>query len=239
MGAKNTTNLAIVIPSYNDLDNIPLVVRSLQQVAPKATIIVVDDSSASEKAKLPKLKKQFKDITILERNKKSGRGSAVLLGFTHALQNPAIAYVVEMDADTSHDPADLPSLLDQQGKADVVIGSRYLQKSKIINWPKKRLFLSRMINKLLLNNLLGLGLHDYTNGYRMYTRKAAEYLLKIRLYETGFLLLSETAYQLKKAGFTFMEVPITFTDRKFGKSSVTFTDLLENLFGAFRIRLRG
>ncbi|MDE2025559.1 MAG: glycosyltransferase [Patescibacteria group bacterium] len=228
--------LAIIIPSYNDVDNLPLVIESINTIAPLSEIIVVDDSANEEKKKLPALKKQFPNISILERKKKSGRGSAVLEGFRHALKNKHIEYVLEMDADTSHDPKDLPSFFAEREHADVIVGSRYLKDSKVINWPKKRLFLSRMINKMLLNNLLGLGLHDYTNGYRMYNRRAAEFLLTAPLHETGFLLLSETAYLLRKTGFTLKEVPITFTDRKFGKSSVKFTDLLENFFGAFRIR---
>ena len=232
----DSKHVAIVIPSYNDLDNIPLVVIGIHHVAPASLIIIVDDSSRQEKKKLPSLKKTFPKLVILEREKKSGRGSAVLEGFRYALTNKTIQYVLEMDADTSHDPKDLPSFFAKKDEADVIIGSRYLKKSEVINWPKKRLFLSRMINVLLLNNLLALGLHDYTNGYRMYTRKAAEFLLKSPLHETGFLLLSETAYVLKKAGFTLTEVPITFTDRKYGKSSVKFTDLLENFVGAFRIR---
>ena len=96
--------------------------------------------------------------------------------------------------------------------------------------------MSKLINSALLNLLFNLGIHDYTNGYRMYNRRAAEYLLSITLHETGFLLLSESAYQLKRAGFTLAEVPITFTDRKHGVSSVHATDMLVALYGAFRVR---
>lgn len=96
--------------------------------------------------------------------------------------------------------------------------------------------MSRLINSALLNLLFNLGIHDYTNGYRMYNRKAAEYLLGITLHETGFLLLSESAYRLKRAGFTLAEVPITFTDRKYGESSVRTKDLFIALWGALKIR---
>ncbi|MDE2591024.1 MAG: glycosyltransferase, partial [Patescibacteria group bacterium] len=93
--------LAIIIPSYNDVDNLPLVIESINTIAPLSEIIVVDDSANEEKKKLPALKKQFPNISILERKKKSGRGSAVLEGFRHALKNKHIEYVLEMDADTS------------------------------------------------------------------------------------------------------------------------------------------
>jgi len=239
MGMKtNTTNLAIIIPSYNDLDNIPLVVTGIYAVVPHVHIIIVDDSTQVEKTKLAGLKTAFPKLVIIERAKKSGRGSAVLDGFRKALENKQIAFVLEMDADTSHDPKDLEKFLASAQKADMILGSRYLPDSRIINWPLQRVIMSRIINKFFLRFLLQLPITDYTNGYRMYNRRAAEYLLTITLHETGFLLLSETAYRLKHAGFTIAEVPITFTDRKYGKSSVTFFDLIENLTGAFRIRLR-
>lgn len=230
--------LAVIIPSYNDIDNLPLVLAGLEKEIAGATYIIVDDSSAQEKKKIPQLKKQFPQIVVIERKKKSGRGSAVLEGFRYALANKQIAYVIEMDADTSHDPRDLPRFLKKLGKADLIIGSRYQKESHIINWPLQRVIMSSIINKFFLRFLLQLSITDYTNGYRLYARKAAEYLINAKLHETGFLLLSETAFQLKKAGFSIDEVPITFTDRKFGKSSVTFGDLMDNLFGAFRIRLR-
>jgi dolichol-phosphate mannosyltransferase len=147
-----------------------------------------------------------------------------------------IQYVFEMDADTSHDAKDLTKLLKKKKSADMIIGSRYVPGSKIVNWPKKRLYMSKLINSILLNLLFHIGIHDYTNGYRLYNRKTAEYLLGITLHEKGFLLLSESAYKLKRAGFTMQEVPITFTDRKYGASSVRSRDMLIALYGAFKIR---
>ncbi len=229
-------SVAIVIPSYNDLDNIPLVLDGIANILPQARIIIVDDSTNVEKKKLSIIHKNYPHVGIITRSKKSGRGSAVLEGFRESLKDKNINYVIEMDADTSHDPKDLGTFIEHKSDADVIVGSRYIHGSKIINWPKKRLVLSTIINSILLNSLFRLGIHDYTNGFRMYTRKAAEYLLQTPLRESGFLLLSESAYKLKKAGFTFAEIPITFTDRKYGKSSVKVTDLLGNLLGAFRIR---
>jgi dolichol-phosphate mannosyltransferase len=147
-----------------------------------------------------------------------------------------IQYVFEMDADTSHDAKDITKFLEKKKSADLIIGSRYIPGSKVVNWPKKRLFMSKLINSVLLNLLFNLGIHDYTNGYRLYNRKAAEYLLSITLHEKGFLLLSESAYKLKRAGFNLAEVPITFTDRKYGVSSVHATDMFVALFSAFKVR---
>jgi dolichol-phosphate mannosyltransferase len=96
--------------------------------------------------------------------------------------------------------------------------------------------MSKYIYSFILNALFNLGIRDYTNGYRLYNRKSAEYLLGITLHEKGFLLLSESAYRLKRAGFNFAEIPITFTDRKYGESSVHTKDMLIALYGAFKIR---
>ena len=229
-------DLAIIIPSYNDAENIPLVVKGIRLVTPRAKIFIVDDSNEQEKKKLRSFAKKQDGVQIIERKVKSGRGSAVLDGFREALLDKHIQYVFEMDADTSHSAKDLTKFLNEKQSADMIIGSRYIAESKVVNWPKKRLYMSKFINAVLLNLLFNLGIHDYTNGYRLYNRKAAEYLLGMTLHEKGFLLLSESAYQLKRAGFNLAEVPITFTDRKYGVSSVHATDMLIALFGAFKIR---
>ncbi len=229
-------NIAIIIPSYNDAENIPLVVKGIRSVTPRAKIIIVDDSNEQQKKKLRSFAKKQKGLKVVEREGKGGRGSAVLDGFREALLDKSTEYVFEMDADTSHDAKDLTKFLKNKKSADLIIGSRYIKGSKIVNWPKKRLFMSKLINSALLNLLFRLGIHDYTNGYRMYDRKSAEYLLSITLHETGFLLLSETAYKLKRAGFTMSEVPITFTDRKYGVSSVHIKDIFIALYSAFKIR---
>lgn len=229
-------HLAIIIPCYNDIENIPLVVQGLRKAAPQAKIVIVDDSNSQEKKKLQKFVGKQKNIHIIKRKQKNGRGSAVLEGFKKVLLEKNIKYIFEMDADTSHDPRDLIKFLKKKTSADMIIGSRYIQGSKIVNWPKRRLIMSKLINYFLLTSLFHLGIRDYTTGFRMYNRKSAEYLLTIPLYEKGFLLLSETAYRLKQAGFTLYEVPITFTDRKYGKSSVNTKDVFLCLISAFKIR---
>lgn len=231
-----TTKLTIIIPSYNDVDNIPLVVQGIKKTTPQAKIIIVDDSNTKEQKKLDSYAKKQKNVKVIKRGQKSGRGTAVLLGFKKALQEKGVEYVFEMDADTSHDPKDIAKFIKKKTSADMIIGSRYISGSKIENWPMRRLIMSKVINYFLLRTLFNLGIRDYTTGYRMYNRKSAEYLLTIPLYEKGFLLLSETAYRLKQAGFTLNEVPITFTDRKFGKSSVNTKDVFLCLIGAFKIR---
>ena len=144
-------------------------------------------------------------------------------------------YFFEMDADLSHDPAELNRFLKLKDKYDMIVGSRYMQGSKITKWPWWRLAQSRVINKIL-NLWLGLSLTDYTEGYRLYGRSAVEFLTSTKLKEKGFISLSEVAFKLKKAGFKICEVPVSFTDRTLGKSNANTKELLNSLIGAIRIR---
>lgn len=231
--------LAIILPTYNESSNLRTLMTKIFKVASGVLIIIVDDSKEIENIKIKNIAKIYKNVEVLTRERKLGRGSAVLYGFTHALKNKNIKYFVEMDTDLAHDPAELHLLQTalKMNKAQLAIGSRYNRESRIVKWPMRRLIMSRLIN-LFLDIWLGLHLDDYTNGYRMYTRKAIEYVVRKGLHEKNFIALSESAYIIKKKGFDIVEVPITFTDRKHGESTVGITELLICLIGAIRIRLR-
>ena len=231
--------VAVIIPSYNESENLILLIPNILRILPNAQIIVVDDSIGKERMNTENICKRDKaHITYVSRNKKLGRGSAVIKGLKTALTNGSVQVFVEMDADLAHDPNEIPRLLSKIDKADMVIGSRYLKGSKIVKWPLSRLIQSKIIN-YLLKHWLGLHISDYTNGFRAYSRRACSYLSSIQLYEKGFISLSEIAYKLQKKGFTITEVPITFTDRKFGKSNANLKELITSLLGVIRIRMRG
>jgi dolichol-phosphate mannosyltransferase len=228
--------IAIVIPSYNESRNLnvllPVVVRSV----PRSLIIVIDDSSGREQADTETVcRKNSQHILYVSRNIKSGRGSAVIEGMKLAVARKSVQICVEMDADCAHDPKEIPILLSKIKTSDMVAGSRYLRESRIIHWPLTRLIQSKIIN-FFLKYWLGLPMTDFTNGFRAYTRKTCEYLISIPLHEKGFISLSEFAYKLKQKGFVIREVPITFTDRKFGKSNADMKELLSCLMGAIRIK---
>ena len=233
-------NICIILPVYNEKDTIHQLVEGIFRILPKSGIILVDDSDEKNHTfiadQVRKNQSEGRNIQIIRRNTKLGRGSAVLSGFRRGLTNKEADYFIEMDSDLSHDPKELP-LFFIGNKADVIIGSRYLPQSKIVNWPYRRLILSRIIN-LFLRMWLRIGLTDYTNGYRLYSRKAIEFLARQKFKESGFIFLSESAYALHRAGFHFSEIPTTFVDRKEGKSSVTIPDLFIALIGAVRIRVR-
>ncbi len=236
---NTTSKTAIVIPSYNEGVNLGILLPNIVRILPDATIIVVDDSHGKEQICTERVCKKYgKSVLYISRSKKLGRGSAVVAGMKKALENAETKCIVEMDADLAHDPKEIPTLLSLMDQADMVIGSRYMANSKIIQWPVSRLIQSKIIN-FVLQYWLGLHISDYTNGFRSYRRKACAYICSIQLYETGFISLSEIAFKLRKKGFSIAEVPISFTDRKFGKSNANFKELMMSLLGVIRIRIRG
>lgn len=233
--------IGIVIPSFNEAKNIPLLVNKIFSSLPNAKIIIVDDSETKNNQELKKTlfsSSRNRNIILISRFKKMGRGSAVITGFKKIVKNKRINYFFEMDADLAHDPKDFKIFLEKikSDKTDLVIGSRYLDKSKIIKWPAKRLILSKIINKFI-NIWLGIRLSDYTNGFRLYNKRSVEYLIKIKLREKGFIALSEIAFKLKRHGFRISEVPINFTDRTRGKSSAGLKEFISALIGIIRIRI--
>ncbi len=234
----NTKHVAVVIPAYNESRNIGILIPRILQILPKATIIIVDDSSGNEQAKTKNICINIKkSVTCISRKKKEGRGSAEIDGMKVALQRTSSKIIIEMDADLAHDPKEIPRFCAPIGRYDMVVGSRYMAGSRIIKWTWSRIIQSKIIN-FFLNYWLGLQLTDYTNGFRAYTRQACQYLISVPLREKGFIALSETAYILSKKGFRITEVPISFTDRTYGKSNANLKELFQSLFGVIALRFR-
>lgn len=236
-------NTSVIIPSFNEAKNVQLLIKKIFTYLPKAKIIIVDDSEIEENKRLKKILSSDSklingNILLISRLKKMGRGSAVIAGLKEMLKTKSINYFFEMDADLAHDPKDFEKFLRaiKSKNADLIIGSRYLDESKIIKWPLKRLILSRIIN-FFLNIWLGLKLSDYTNGFRLYNRKSVKFLANIKLKEKGFIALSEIAFKLKNNNFDIAEVPINFTDRTYGKSSAGAKEFISALIGIVRIKM--
>lgn len=228
----------VIIPAYNEAKNLQILVAKIKNNFPGIEIVIVDDSKKSENLLLIKSLANFKKVIILSRERKQGRGSAVIYGMKEALKNRKIKYFFEMDADLAHNPLEFPQFFSDIEKYDMVVGSRYLTRSKIIKWPLYRLAQSKVIN-FLLKYWLGIKLSDYTNGFRLYKRSAIEFLVLQKLKEAGYISLSEIAFKLKKGKFKIGEVPTSFTDRTYGKSNADAKELLRSLVGAVRIRLNG
>lgn len=233
---KINDEIAIIVPAYNEKANIAVLIKAIHTYVKNANIYIVDDNSPDgTQYVVKKLAAKNSRIHLVVRKIKSGRGGAVLEGFKHALKNKSINYMVEMDADLSHAPNEIERILSKRNKKTLVIGSRYIKGSKIIDWPKKRIFFSHLAN-LYIRAILGVSIHDFTNGFRCYTREAAQILLKKNIEHKGFITLSETAYLLSKNGFSFIEVPITFRDRERGQSNATLFEVVSSFFAVLKIK---
>lgn len=172
-----------------------------------------------------------KNVQLISRDKKLGRGSAVIHGLRIAFRYKSINYFFEMDSDSAHNPKEAKAFLKAIGEKelDLIIGSRYLKGGKILNFSVRRILISLWAN-MFLRLWLGVGISDYTGGFRLYNRAAVEYLLKTKLEASGLISLSETLYFLHRGGFKIGEAPITVSARKEGKSTVNVFLLLYSLF---------
>jgi dolichol-phosphate mannosyltransferase len=229
----------VVIPTYNEALNLePLAARLLAlELAPD--VLVADDASPDGTGVLADRLATSSSgrVQAVHREGKGGRGGAVLAGLRHGVRNPEYTHFVEMDADLSHLPEELPRLLEAARGVDVVIGSRYQPGGKVLGWSWRRRIWSKMSNRLI-HMVLRLPVRDYTNGYRVYSRQAVDVLLAADLRERGYISLSEWAVVLASSGFSFANVPITFENRRFGVSKMSASEALGALRGLFRLRNR-
>jgi dolichol-phosphate mannosyltransferase len=218
----------VVIPTYNERENLQPLLARLHAVVPDADVLVVDDASPDGTGELAdKLAVDDPRIRVLHRAGKAGLGSAYLAGFATALRG-GYRVVVEMDADGSHAPEDLPTLLAALDTADVVLGSRYVPGGEVRNWPAHRLWISRAGN-LYSRLALGVPLRDITGGYRVFRRAVLEALPLGDVESQGYCFQIDLAWRALQAGFRVVEVPITFTERERGTSKMSKAIVAEAL----------
>jgi glycosyltransferase involved in cell wall biosynthesis len=232
-----TSNITIVIPAYNESDNIKNLIKKIRQNI-ESQIIVVDDSNNNLTKNI--LKKIKTNIIYIKRNKKLGRGSAVLEGLKNALKKKEVEIFIEMDADLSHPPSELRRNIKffNDKNFDLLIGSRYLERSQIINWPVSRRIFSKLAN-YLARFLLKIPCTDYTNGYRIYSRRAAKKIVqKCGKIGDGFIILSEILLVLYKNNFKIGEIKTKFVNRLRGESSANLKLIISSLMGLIKIFLK-
>ena len=229
---------AVVLPSYNEVKNVSILVRRIRKALLSSTIIIVDDSPIEENAKLKKATEKYENVKLISRLKKKGRGSAVLEGFREGLRDKSIKYFFEMDSDLAQDPRQFKRFIKKmfEKNADLIIGSRYISGGKIVDVSIPRVILSKIINKFL-NIWLGLRLTDFTDGFRLYKRHAVELISNETIESTGFITLSETIYKLSKKGIKIEEVPVTIYDRKHGISTRNLKELLVSFLFIVKMRV--
>ncbi len=228
------SKIAIIIPTFNELENIEKLVKGIKRFLPKVSIFIVDDTNNQE-IKYLLYSKKLK-INYFHRKNSSGRGSAVLYGLRKAIKNEYDIFI-EMDADYSHNPNELIRNIKffKKNKLDLLIGSRYLLQSKIINWNFSRKILSASAN-FLVKNLLKININDFTNGYRFYSKRAVKKIIsRCGNIGEGFIILSEIIVVIKNNNFKIDEIPTIFVNRKRGKSAVNFRLILESLIGLLKL----
>lgn len=218
-----------VIPTYNEKDNLPIVIERLRAAVPQCDVLVVDDNSPDGTGQLAdSMAAQDSQINVLHRTVKDGLGGAYLAGFDWGL---AAGYdvLVEMDADCSHQPEQLPLLLQavEQG-ADLAIGSRYVPGGKTKNWPAHRQILSRGAN-LYTRLILGTRVKDITAGYRAYRREALQRLNLEGIDSKGYVFQVDLAWRSEQAGLRIVEVPITFVEREIGASKMDGSIIFDSM----------
>lgn len=233
-------NRVVIIPTYNEIENIERLIRAIFLRGTHFDILVVDDNSPDgtpEKVKI--LQGEFPDNLFLEiRPKKGGLGTAYIHGFKWALERE-YEYIFEMDADFSHDPKDLSRLYKTCAGTDVdmAIGSRYVSGINVINWPMNRVLMSWLASKYV-RFVTGLNIHDATAGFVCYKRGILETINLDKIQFVGYAFQIEMKFKSKLLGFTLKEVPIIFTNRVRGKSKMNTGIFSEAFFGVINMKLK-
>jgi dolichol-phosphate mannosyltransferase len=231
----------LILPTYNEAENVEAVVRAaLDRLAAAGrahTVLVVDDNSPDGTGEIAdRLAREIDEVRVLHRPGKQGLGRAYLAGFAIALENGA-ELVMEMDADFSHDPADIPRLIAAAGAADLVLGSRYVPGGGVANWGLVRRALS-WGGCAYARIVLGVPVRDLTGGFKCFRRQVLEAVDLTQVHADGYGFQIEMTYRAVQAGFTVTEVPIVFRERRVGQSKMTARIALEAVWKVPALRLR-
>jgi len=225
----------VCLPTYNECENLEPIVRALGKQG--VSVLVIDDNSPDGTGKLAdRLAAELEHVEVLHRETKEGLGPAYRAGFRHALARGA-DLILEMDADFSHDPTEVPRLIDAAREADVVLGSRYVQGGSIRDWGRLRRFVSAG-GSGYARRVLGVPIHDLTGGFKCFRREVLEALDLEAISSRGYAFQIETTYRALRAGFRVIEIPIAFADRERGGSKMSRRIVLEAIWKVPALRLR-
>lgn len=227
----------VIIPTYNERENLEPITSAVLACEGRCDILVVDDNSPDGTGALAdELAAKQPRIRVLHREKKEGLGRAYLHAFRWALEH-GYEYIVEMDADFSHDPRYLPRLLDEAlAGADLVLGSRYVEGGGTVNWGMARQLISQG-GSLYARTILGVGVRDLTGGFKCFSRRVLESIDLGAVKSSGYAFQIELTYRALKAGFKVKEVPIVFEDRRVGQSKMSKKIFAEAVTMVWRLRL--
>jgi len=234
---KKDDLILIIIPTFNEKDNIKKLIPELLQQHPAIEILVVDDNSPDGTAEeVKKTMRKNKRIHLLERPYKMGLGTAYVLGFRYALKE-GYHLIFEMDADFSHDPQVIPQFIDTIQDYDLVIGSRYIKGVNVVNWPMSRLILSWLANRYT-HIVTGLPLSDATSGYKCFRKEALEAVDLDHIHSDGYAFQIEIDFKVWKKGYRLKEIPIVFVDRNVGVSKMNSGIVHEAAWMVWRLRFQ-
>lgn len=232
-----TPKILVVTPTYNEAENIPKLIPAVLRQAPNMHILIVDDGSPDGTGRIVKeIMATNPNVHLLERQGKQGLGTAYVAGFKYAIEN-GYDYVFEMDADFSHNPNDIPVFLSKMDTYDLVIGSRYINGVRILNWPMNRLLLSYSAN-VYTRIITGLPVTDATGGFKCYRIEALKAIDLDKIRSNGYAFQIEMSFKVWKKGFRLLEIPIIFADRTSGASKMSKSIVYEAMFMLWKLRLR-
>jgi dolichol-phosphate mannosyltransferase len=228
----------LVLPTYNEAENVDVIARAaLENLPSDRRLLIVDDASPDGTGEIAdRLAAERDDVEVLHRSAKEGLGPAYVAGFAHALAGGA-QLIAQMDADFSHDPADLPRLLEATENADLVLGSRYVDGGGVADWGPLRRFISRG-GSAYARTVLGIGIRDLTGGFKVFRREVLDAIQPETIPSLGYAFQVETTYRAIRAGFRVVEVPIVFRDRRVGESKMSGSIVVEAARRVPEMRLR-
>jgi dolichol-phosphate mannosyltransferase len=231
----------VVVPTYNEIENLDRVVSLIREQPGGFHILIVDDNSPDGTGRLAdELSSRHPgEVHVLHRASKEGLGRAYVAGFGHVLKMPEYDAILQMDADLSHDPAYLPEFLKMLKTYDMVLGSRYLHGISVVNWDFKRLVLSKGAS-LYVKLITSMPYSDATGGFKAWRREALSAIGLDQMFSNGYLFQIETTYRLHRTKrFSIGEMSIIFRDRDLGRSKIDIHIILEAVWGVIRLRLTG
>ena len=232
-------NILVVVPTYNERDNLPLLVRGVL-AHDGVRVLVVDDASPDGTGAVADAlaTEHTGRVEVMHRTGRRGLGRSYIDGLRRAIAMDGVELICQMDADLSHDPSYLPALIAATARADVVIGSRYLNGVSVVNWPLHRIFLSTFANRYI-RAVTNLAVTDCTSGFRCWRREALAALRLDAMVSDGYAFLVEMLFDAARNGCRIAEVPIIFVERSQGQSKLSSTVLLESIIMPWRLKLRG
>jgi dolichol-phosphate mannosyltransferase len=235
--SMNETKSLVIIPTYNELENIPKLIPIVLAQDERIHILIVDDNSPDGTGNYVKEQMKINDrIHLLEREMKMGLGTAYIAGFKYALQN-GYDFIFEMDADFSHDPNELKNFLAEIENFDLVLGSRYIHGIRVLNWPMRRLLLS-FFASVYTRVITGMPIKDATGGFKCFRKVVLETIDLDKVKSNGYSFQIEMTFKAYSKGFKIKEIPIVFVDRIKGKSKMSKKIVREAVTMVWKLRLR-